>query len=66
MVYQIWRKSIDEKDVFGWLKICIMKQYKEEKKNVKKIGQFSETNISQISYWMDIIQIWCEDIKFKI
>ena len=29
--YQIWKKSIQEKVVFSWLKVIVLNRYEEEK-----------------------------------
>ena len=41
---QIWKKSIHEKCVFGWLKVTFVKQCEKEEKGEEK-GQYSGRHI---------------------
>ena len=60
---QISKKSIYEKDVFGWLKVTFENGAKK-KKNVNKMGQFSGTYISPFPSNLECKVAYMEGTKF--
>ena len=50
-MYQIWKESIHEKGVFGWLKVTFVKQYEEENGAI-----FSNTYL--MNYLANFLDIW--------